>query len=130
MNSDNISFDHVHLVCRDPKTVAQWFVDKLGGKMGNNYEIHGAPQIHIAFEGATVIIRGQRTGESAGDKSGLQYGTDHFAFRVKQNFDAYCAELKKNGVKFTVEPTQFNPTTMIAFIETPEGISIEILYKA
>jgi catechol 2,3-dioxygenase-like lactoylglutathione lyase family enzyme len=130
MSGNNIGFDHVHLVCRDPNAVAQWFVDKLGGEMGNNYEIHGAPQIHVAFEGATVIVRGQRTGESAGDKGGLQYGTDHFAFRVKQNFDAYCTELKKNGVKFTMEPTQFNPTTKIAFIESPEGIAIELVYKA
>ena len=130
MTAANILFDHVHLICKDPHAVARWFVEKLGGEMGNNYEINGAPQIHVAFEGGTIIIRGQRTGESAGDKPGLQWGTDHFAFRVKENFDEYCAGLKKNGVKFTMEPTQFNPSTKIAFIESPEGIAIEILYKA
>jgi catechol 2,3-dioxygenase-like lactoylglutathione lyase family enzyme len=130
MSDANILFDHVHLVCRDPRAEAQWFIDKLGGEMGNNYEIHGAPQVHVHFEGATVIIRGQRTGETAGDKPGLQWGTDHFAFRVKSNFDAFCEGLKGNGVKFTMEPTQFNPSTKIAFIETPEGISIELVYKA
>ncbi len=129
MSSASISFDHVHLVCKDPQTVADWFVGKLGGEMKNNYEIKGAPQIHVAFEGTTVIIRGQRDGESAGEKGGLQWGTDHFAFRVSNDFENYCAGLKENGVKFTVEPTQFNPTTHIAFIEAPEGVSIELLHK-
>ena len=129
MSGAGLTFDHVHLSCRAPKAVAQWFVEILGGKIGNNYEIQGAPQIHVAFDGATVIIRGQRTGESAGDKSGLQYGTDHFGLRVSQNFDAFCAALKEKGVKFTMEPTQFNPSTKIAFIESPEGINIELLHK-
>ena len=126
----SVSFDHVHLICKDPKVEAQWFIDKLGGKMGNNYEIMGAPQIHVAFGDSTIIVRGQRTGESAADKSGLQWGADHFAFRVSENFDNFCESLKKNGVKFTMEPTQFNPTTKIAFIESPEGSPIELVYKA
>ncbi len=129
MSSASISFDHVHLVCKDPNTVAGWFVDKLGGNIKGSAEIQGAPQIHVAFDGATVIVRGQRTGESAGEKGGLQWGTDHFAFRVSDDFENYCAGLKENGVKFTMEPTQFNPTTHIAFIEAPEGVSIELVHK-
>ncbi|MFC1490969.1 VOC family protein [Nitrospinota bacterium] len=125
----SVSFDHVHLICKDPKAEAQWFIDKMGGKMGNSHEIMGAPQIHVAFGDTTVIVRGERTGESATEKSGLQWGADHFAFRVKENFDAFCDELKKNGVRFTKEPTQFNPSTKIAFIESPEGTSIEILHR-
>jgi hypothetical protein len=32
-------------------------------------------------------------------------------------------------VKFTVEPVQFNPKTRIAFIEAPDGVSIELLRR-
>lgn len=130
MSNTSISFDHVHLICKDPDGVAQWFVDKLGGTLANKAEVGGAPQIHVTFDGATVIVRGQRTGESAGEKGGLQYGTDHFAFHVNNNFEEYCTSLKSNGVKFTMEPTQFNPKTHIAFIEAPEGVSIELLHKS
>ncbi len=129
MSGASITFDHVHLVCKDPNAVADWFAGKLGGDIKSRAEIQGAPQIHVAFEGATVIVRGQRTGESAGDKGGLQWGTDHFAFRVSGDFESYCDGLKEDGVKFTMEPAQFNPATQIAFIEAPGGVSIELLHK-
>ncbi len=129
MSEGRISFDHVHIVSPNPEETAAWFVEKLGGRVANSYEFKGAPQIHVEFEGASVIVRGQRTGETAKPKGGLEWGTDHFAFQVKGDFHAYCAALKGKGVKFAVEPTQFNPTTQIAFIEAPDGVSIELLHK-
>lgn len=125
----SITFNHVHLVSKDPEACANWFAEKLGGKVGNRTEVQGAPQIYVQFDGAMVIVRGQRTGEKAGDKSSLQWGTDHFAFSVAGDFNAYCDSLKKKGVKFTIEPVQFNPTTVIAFIEAPDGVSIELLQR-
>ncbi len=130
MSGASITFDHVHLICKDPEGVAGWFIEKLGGAEKGRAEVGNAPQIYVAFEGATVIVRGQRTGESAGDKAGLQWGTDHFAFRVNDDFKTYCAGLKDKGVKFTIEPTQFTPTTEIAFIEAPGGVSIELLHRS
>lgn len=130
MTTTSITFDHVHLVCKDPQGVANWFIKKLGGSEKGRTEVGGAPQIYVSFDGATVIVRGQRTGESASDKTGLQWGTDHFAFKVNDEFKGYCAGLKEKGVKFTMEPTQFNPTTEIAFIEAPGGVSIELLHRS
>lgn len=129
MSGSSLTFDHVHLICKDPNAVAQWFVDKLGGNVKGSGEVRGAPQIYVAFEGGTVIVRGERPGESAGEKPGLQWGTDHFGFSVNGDFEPYCAALKEKGVKFTVEPTQFNPNTIIAFIEAPEGVEIELLQR-
>ncbi len=91
--------------------------------------MRGAPQIPVRFGGATVIVRGQRTGERAGEKGGLEWGTDHFAFRVEGDFRAFCDGLQEKGVRFTVAPVQFNPTTQIAFIEAPDGVSIELLQR-
>jgi catechol 2,3-dioxygenase-like lactoylglutathione lyase family enzyme len=77
-----------------------------------------------------VAIRGQRTGEKAEDKKGLEWGTDHFGFRVDRDFEAYCDSLKANGVEFTVEPRVFTPTTKIAFIQAPDGVLIELLHRS
>jgi hypothetical protein len=33
---------------------------------------------------------------------------------------------KKNGVKFTIDPVDFSPTVRIAFIEAPDGVSIDM----
>ena len=125
-----LSFDHVHLVSSDPDAAASWYVDKLDGQIANRYELRGAPQIFVAVGDSTLIIRGQRTGETAADKTGLEWGVDHFGFSVSGDFDDYCDALKAAGVTFAMEPTQTNPTTRIAFITGPDGVSIELLKRA
>ncbi|MCP5152584.1 MAG: VOC family protein [Ectothiorhodospiraceae bacterium] len=129
MAAHPLSFDHVHLVSTEPDAAAEWYVDKLDGRIVDRYEMRGAPQIFVAVGDATLIIRGQRTGEQAGDRQGLEWGVDHFGFAVGGDFDAYCARLAAAGVAFTMQPTNVNPTTRIAFITAPDGVSIELLQR-
>ena len=129
MSNATLSFDHVHLVAKDAKTTAQWYVDKLGGEVWKSVEVRGAPQVYVSLAGALVIVRGQRPGETVNGKPGLEWGVDHFGLRVQGDFDAFCAGLKSKGVGFNLEPTDFNPTTRIAFIKAPDGVSIELLNR-
>ena len=48
---------------------------------------------------------------------------------VKGDFDGFCSELRQKGVTFSMEPTDFNPTTRIAFINAPDGVSVELLNR-
>jgi lactoylglutathione lyase len=129
MGTINFVFDHVHLVSKDPDSTAAWYQEKLGGRVINTSEVRGAPSIVVAFKGATIIIRGQRTGEQVKEKSGTEWGTDHFGFRVDGDLDGFCGDLKNNGVKFTLDPVDFGPTMRIAFIEAPDGVSIELVQR-
>jgi catechol 2,3-dioxygenase-like lactoylglutathione lyase family enzyme len=129
MDNTSIVFDHIHLISKDPQYTASWYEEKLGGKIISDNEVLGAPQIFVAFEGAIIIVRGQRPGEETVKKEGLTWGTDHFGFQVHGDFDAYCDALKKKGVHFTVEPRDFSPTSRIAFIEAPDGVNIELLIR-
>ena len=129
MPDASLSFDHVHLVAKNPQATANWYVDKLGGKIARSLDIKGAPQIYVSLGGFIIIVRGQRPAETAADKSSLQWGVDHFGLRVKGDFDGFCTDLKKKDVKFSLEPTDFNPTTRIAFINAPDGVSIELLNR-
>jgi len=129
MSNANIVFDHVHLISENPQSTASWYTDKLGGKIIGSGEVGGAPSIRVAFEGATVIVRGQRPGEQIDGKPGLQWGTDHFGFHVGGDFDGFCDDLKKMGVTFTMDPVDFTPTVRIAFIVAPDGVSIELLQR-
>ena len=124
-----LTFDHVHLVARDPHATAGWYVEKLGGKIARSLEVKGAPQVYVAFGGFIVIVRGERPAETVRDKPGLEWGVDHFGVRVTGDFDAFCNGLRKKGVTFSLEPTDFNPTTRIAFINAPDGVSIELLNR-
>jgi lactoylglutathione lyase len=129
VSNATIVFDHVHLISKDPKSTATWYAEKLGGRVVNSSEVRGAPQIVVAFKGATIIIRGQRTGEQVTEKPGLQWGTDHFGFRVEGDFDGFCGDLKKSGVTFMVDPVDFGQALRIAFIEAPDGVSIELVQR-
>ncbi len=125
----SLAFDHVHLVARDPKTTAAWYVDKLGGRITRSLEVKGAPQIYVSFDGFIVIVRGRRPAESAAVKPGLQWGVDHFGVQVKGDFDGFFEGLRTKGVTFGLDPTDFNPTTRIAFINAPDGVSVELLNR-
>lgn len=130
MPNPNITFDHVHLISKDPQAAADWYVDKLGADIVRNVTVKGAPQVYVEIGGgAMLIVRGERPGESTDDKSSLEWGVDHFGVRIKGDFDAFCAGLKRKGVQFSVEPTQFNPTTQLAFINAPDGVSVELLNR-
>ena len=129
MPAQTLSFDHVHLVSTEPDAAAAWYVDKLNAEVVNHSEVKGAPQIYLKVGNTTLIVRGQRPGEAADDKPGLEWGVDHFGFGVSGDFDAYCEQLKAAGVTFNLEPTDANPTTRIAFISAPDGVSIELLQR-
>ena len=129
MSDASLAFDHVHLVAKNPRATADWYVDKLGGKVERSLDVKGAPQIYVSLGGFIVIVRGERPKETAKDKPGLQWGVDHFGVRVKGDFDGFCDGLRKRGVTFSLEPTDFNPTTRIAFINAPDGVSVELLNR-
>lgn len=129
MDNTSIVFDHVHIISEDPESAATWYVEKLDGKIINSQEVRGALQTVIAFGDTTIIVRGRRPGEEVVTRQGMEWGTDHFGFRVEGDFDRFCDDLKEKGVTFSLDPVDFTPNIRIAFIDTPDGVSIELLQR-
>ncbi len=130
MPNPNITFDHVHLLSKNPQATAHWYVDKFGADIVRSGEVRGAPQFYVAIGGGSmVIVRGERPGETTTDKTGQAWGVDHFGVQIKGDFDVFCAGLKAKGVTFSVEPKDNGPTTRLAFINAPDGISVELLSR-
>lgn len=137
MSGVQIAFDHVHIISKDPDATAQWYVDILGGTIARRGEARGAPQIAVKFDGATILVRGQRPGEQPGDKNTLQsfanfvshdqWGTDHFGFKVAGDLIEFCEAIRAKGGKFSVEPYEFVPGTRIAYLAGPDNVSIELV---
>ena len=139
MGNVEIVFDHVHLISKDPAAAARWYVDILGGTIAREMEMYGTPQIMVRIDKIMVIIRGGRPGENPGNNKPLQHfegfishdqwGTDHFGFNVIGDFIDFCSAIKEKGAKFTVEPFEIRPGTNIAFVEGPDGETIELVER-
>ena len=129
MSDSGIFFDHVHILSEDPQSAATWYVDKLGGEILSRLEELDLIQLHVSFQGASIIIRNQRIGEQVSRKSGSQWGSDHFGFYVNGDFDGYCDNLRQKGVAFTLEPVDIRAGVRIAYIAAPDGVSIELLQR-
>ena len=137
MGNVKIMFDHIHLISEDPESTATWYAEILGGKITNVAEIRATLQFTVVLEGATILVRGPRPGENPSRKNNLQsfndfvshneWGTDHFGFRIHGNLDEFCEELKKKGATFSVEPYDFSPGIRIAYLEAPDGVSVELV---
>jgi catechol 2,3-dioxygenase-like lactoylglutathione lyase family enzyme len=138
MSDNGIVFDHIHIISEDPEKAAKWYAEILGGRITGEYEIRGSVQFSVAFDGANILIRGQRPGEEPGPKNSLatfndyvshdQWGTDHFGFRITANLDEYCDRLRSKGATFSVEPNDFAPGVRIAYLSAPDNVSIELVH--
>lgn len=135
--SNNLTFDHIHLIAKDAEATANWYVDVLAGEISASYQTRNAPQINVQLGGATLLIRGQREGESPTEPTPMQayadysshneWGTDHFGFTYHGDLRQYCEELRSRGAKFSVEPWEFTPNNWLCYLAAPDGVSIEIV---
>lgn len=136
-----MSFDHIHLISRDPHAAARWYRDMFGGEIAAVQEdLRGAPQVDVRVGGMTIVIRGQRPGEQPGETRPMQHfdgysshdawGTDHFGFTYHGDLRAFCTELKRNGVRMAVEPWEFKPGMVLCYVAAPDGVSIELIQAA
>ena len=140
MATANLVFEHIHIISEDPHSAADWYVDMLGGEIAETYELRGAPQIAVVFEGITILIRGRRPGENPEGTNSIQsfgdfashneWGADHFAFLVHGDLAEFCNNLKAKGATFSIEPNDSIGSTWggsIAYLNAPDGVSVELL---
>lgn len=120
----HISWDHVHIRTHDPEATAQWFADMLGG------EILRAPgRIDVRLGGQLVFLAPVTAGDGVNPPPVTPYrGLDHIGL-IAKNVNDVAANLKAKGVTFTKEPFTLKPGVRVCFIETPEGVSIELLER-
>jgi catechol 2,3-dioxygenase-like lactoylglutathione lyase family enzyme len=124
--TNNITWDHIHLRTADPEAMARWFESMLGAQVLRSMQ-QGKPRIDLKLGGANIFIAPVAPSDGVNAPPVTPYrGLDHFGLAVS-GIDAIAAELKKKGVEFTREPTTVRPGVRICFLRGPEGVSIELL---
>jgi len=122
-------FEHVHILSRDPRAVAQYFQKMFDAKIIEGVEPDGKLRIEVEMNGLLIFIFPVTPEENLPSAPAGRYmGLDHFGLRV-DNLDETAAELKRRGVEFVVEPFVKRPGLKISFIRGPENVRIELLER-
>ena len=127
-----LSFDHVHIICKDLGKMVAFFEDIFGGEVIYQEEnFHGAPNAVVCVGEARLFLRGVRPGESVGENHPeAVMGLDHFSFAV-DDIQGLAAQMKEAGADFIRDPS---PSGMggrtTAYIRGPEDVRIELSERA
>ncbi len=121
-------FDHIHVFTRDPEGTAKWYEKMFGAEVIRTTP-GGKPRIDLKLGGANIFIL-----DVSGDAKAVasaahsHTGLDHFGLQVS-GIDKVCDALKAKGAVFTRGPETIRPGTRIAFLNGPDGVSIELLER-
>jgi lactoylglutathione lyase len=137
MSNPTFQFDHVHIISKNPRASANWYVEMLGATIAADTVARGAPQIFVELGGMTILIRGERPGEApesarpireyADFSSHNALGIDHFGFLYRGDLAAFCDELRAKGVAFPVALNRGVNGSLLCYVAAPDGVSVELM---
>jgi lactoylglutathione lyase len=120
---------HTMLRVGDLQRSLAFYTGPLGMKLLRKHDFPGG-KFTLAFvgygdESETAVLELTHNWDTARYEIGTGYG--HVALGVDDIY-ATCGRLRENGVKITREPGPMqHGTTVIAFIEDPDGYKIELI---
>lgn len=123
------SFDHVHLKASNLDETVSFYQKNFNAEKKFSRELRGTSLIGMDINGMTLLI--SEAGKDENPKPGSaepQFGLNHFGLRC-DNLEQKIAELKNNGVGFSVDFTDIGGGTKIAFIKAPDEVLIELLQR-
>ncbi len=122
-------YDHTHFKCSDHEKTVAFFKEHFGAREVKRWEVNGMAIVTLDIGGLSYNFSPKRPGEIVEPRTDQpRYGVYHIALKTN-DLVGEAAKMKARGVKFTQEIGQANPTTKYAFIEGPDGISIELLQR-
>ncbi len=120
-----LRFDHVGIKSKDIKKSVDFYTRILGFKVLEEIEVLNSVYTFVGDETTRIEIEQAAPNDKMIDVN-TQYGLYHLAFIVTE-IDSLAVRLKKDGVKFIMEPIQLREDRKIAFIEDPDGVRIQLI---
>lgn len=114
-----IGLHHIHVLSQKPEDTIKWYQSQFGGEITTFKNIPVLPA--ISYSDIWLIVQGT-------DQPivGTRFRSiDHLGFGVA-DIDTAMSGYKENNVEIAAEPRSFGEIN-IAFVESPEGVLIEIV---
>ena len=126
----NFVYNHLHFRSEDPDAAAKFYCDNFGAVIKSDRPLSTTKSIQLELNNQPLMtISGRAEGEDpVPGSTDPRYGLDHFGFEV-DDMAAAAASLKANGAKFICEPWTMPSGSMVAFIEAPDHVSVEIIQR-
>jgi len=119
--------DHVHLLSRNPARSARFYKEVFGARLIEKMPIKADGRViyNMELKGKSILIMKPAPGTRFARNVKGALPLEHFGIGTN-DIKGAVAELKKKGVKITMNVTELVPRFFIAFVETPDGVSIEL----
>lgn len=122
--------DHVHLRCSNYEATVRFLVENLDAKEeGRVSNPGGSVTVTLRIGGSLYKVSPKKPVEAAASHAEPpHHEVYHLGFET-DDLAAQLAKMKARGVKVIQDLVHANPQLQYAFIEGPDGISIELLQK-
>ena len=126
----NFNQNHLHFRSEDPDGAAKFYCDNFGAVITGERPLSTTKSITLELNGRPLMtISGRAEGEDpVAGSTEPRYGLDHFGFEV-DDMAAAADNFRANGVHFICEPWTMPSGSMVAFIEAPDQVSVEIIQR-
>ena len=123
-------YNHLHFRSEDPDAAAKFYCDNFGAAIESERPLSTTKSITLELNGETFMtISGRAKGEDpVPGSTEPRYGLDHFGFEV-DDMEGAAARLKANGVHFNCDPWTMPSGSMVAFVEAPDHVSVELIQR-
>ncbi len=119
--------DHVHLRCSDFEAALRFFMENLDAKEEGRVVSGDRVTVSLRIGGSLYKVSPNKAGRVL-DSPPSHHEVYHLGFET-DDLLGELAKMKARGVKVTQEPVPNSSQRQFAFVEGPDGISIELLQR-
>ena len=115
--------NHLHVKTQDPQKTVKWWVENFGAKSVSESATSGST-IQIDLHGIRMNVSPFVEGQNRPQR----YGLEHIAISVPvADLNNVLSKLKTNGARLLEESTNPRTGRKVCFVETPDGVQVEIM---
>lgn len=120
--------NHIHIKSKDPRASASWWVEMFGGEVLPESEFKTMLFVPVAFGGHRISFTNAAPGEAeriADPPLAPHFALEHLGIET-EDLDADLARFEEQGLP--VHERRPGPWGLeIAFVETPDGVLLELM---